>query len=143
MRIAPRIDFQQTERCEDVEAYVRLELRSLTRVYAQITSCHVTIAALHRRKTEADHFEVVVDLTIAGRKIVVRRAPEIQVYEDVYVTVNNAFRVVRHRLRWYYAQGADVGAATTVRPSRLTSNHPSATPGVDASTKTMRWLLSN
>ncbi len=93
-----QITFRNIDASESVERKVRERASELEQFFDRIIACHVVIEGPKRRR-QGDLYRVRIDLTVPGKKIVVKRSPnEHQAHEDIYVAVRDAFDAARRRL---------------------------------------------
>lgn len=95
---ALQITFHNIDASEAVERKVRERASELEQFFDRIIACHVVIERPNRRR-HGDLYRVRIDLTVPGKRLVVRRSPaENHAHEDVYVAVRDAFDAARRRL---------------------------------------------
>lgn len=73
---------------------IREKTSKLGRYYDPIVSCRVTVDAPHRHHRKGILYDVRIDLTVPGTKLVVKRLPN----EDLYVAIRDAFDAARRQL---------------------------------------------
>lgn len=99
MQVPLKIDFQNMDRSDTVEAKVRERAEKLEQFYPRITGCRVTVVAPHRHHRKGKLYEVHIDVDVPGKHILVNHAgPKNQAHEDVYVALRDAFDAARRQL---------------------------------------------
>ncbi|GAB4390889.1 MAG: HPF/RaiA family ribosome-associated protein [Thermodesulfovibrionales bacterium] len=87
---------------EAVEAEIRKRAGKLDRFYAQILKCRVVVEAPHRHRREGMLYQVRMEVSVPGRKIVVstehRRS---ETHKDIFVAVRDAFDAAEGQLEGY------------------------------------------
>jgi len=77
-----------------LEAAARERAERLDRFCTDITSCRVTVEALHKHQRQGHPFAVRIDVTRPGQELVVDRIEA----EDAYVALRDAFDAMTRRL---------------------------------------------
>jgi len=99
MQLPIQITFRKMAPSPAVEAHIRERAADLERFFGRITACRVVVEASTRRQHQGNIYHLVIDLTVPGREIVVRRdPPEHHAHEDILVAVRDAFDAVRRQL---------------------------------------------
>lgn len=94
--MAPQIAVRNMRLPTEAEAYIRKRIDRLSRSYARVMRCRVTVAVpTRRRRSDAIHYGVRIDLTLPRGEIVVDRQPR----EELRTAVQQAFDAARRRLR--------------------------------------------
>lgn len=92
------IPLQITSRDFELTDAIRLEIqdkaKKLDKYYERIMRCRVVIETPHRRHHEGKLYNVQIYITVPGGELVVKRAPN----EDLYVAVRNSFDASRRKL---------------------------------------------
>jgi ribosome-associated translation inhibitor RaiA len=78
-----------------MEMEIRERAASLDHYYPDITSCHVAIDIPHRHHRTSNPFHVLVDITVPGEEITVKKEG------DAGVVVHEAFNAARRQLQDY------------------------------------------
>lgn len=103
MQIPLQITFHGIDHSEAVETRVRDKVGKLEQFFDRITSCRVTIESNHKNSSNLHHkgdtFLVLVDLTVPGTELVVKRESEER--EDLYATLKAAFQAIERQLKEY------------------------------------------
>lgn len=99
MQLPIQITFRKMAPSPAVEAHIRERAAELERFFGRIMACRVVVEASSRRHEQGNIYHLVIDLTVPGREIVVRRdPPEHHAHEDVLVAVRDAFDSARRQL---------------------------------------------
>jgi len=94
------ITFRGMEASPSTEAQVRHKVEELQQFSDRISACRVTLETGHRHHRHGNVYQVRVDLTVPGGKIVVNREPgEDHAHEDLHVAIRDAFDAARRRLQ--------------------------------------------
>lgn len=124
MQLPLQITFRGMDPSGAIEAQIRKRAEELDQFFGRITACRVVVETGHRHHHKGHLFHVVVDITVPGNEIVVKRDPsEHHAHEDVYVAIRDAFDAARRQLEDHARRmRADVKThepATTGRIVRL------------------------
>jgi ribosomal subunit interface protein len=85
---------------EFIERNVRERVAKLERLFDRITSCHVHVAAPHKRHQKGNHFDVRIEVRVPGTELVVNNHPgNVNEHEDVYVAIRDAFNAMERQLK--------------------------------------------
>jgi ribosomal subunit interface protein len=99
MQVPLQITVRDMDHSEALDARIRGKAEKLAGFDASITSCRVTIEKSRKHHRQGHHFQVVVDVRVPGKELVVNHSHD----EDVYVALRNAFdamtRQVEENLR--------------------------------------------
>jgi ribosome-associated translation inhibitor RaiA len=99
MQLPLQITFRGMAPSPAVEAQIRERAGELDRFFDRIMACRVVVEASSRRQHQGNLYHLVIDLTVPGREIAVRRdPPEHQAHEDIHVAVRDAFDAARRQL---------------------------------------------
>jgi ribosome-associated translation inhibitor RaiA len=99
MQIPLQITFRDMTPSAAVEARIRERAVELDQYYDRIMRCHVVVHAPHRHHHQGKLFHVRIDLTVPGGELVVNREPAAHhAYEDVFVTIRDAFDAAQRQL---------------------------------------------
>ena len=100
MQLPLQLQFRNMEHSPAIEAAVRKHVEKLKFFNGDIISCRVAIEAPHRHQYKGKLYQVVVDIRVPGREIVVSRTPDDQqAHEDVYVAIRDAFEAARRQIQ--------------------------------------------
>jgi ribosome-associated translation inhibitor RaiA len=94
MKKPVEIRFLGMEASPAVEAVAREKVAKLEGPGRELTSCRVTIEALHKHQQQGRPFAVRLDVTLPGHELGIDRVQN----EDVYVALRDAFDGLRRRL---------------------------------------------
>lgn len=121
-----QITFRDIPRSDAVEANIREHAQKLDQFYNNIMACRVMVEEPHGHQHQGKLFHVRIELTVPGKELVASRAPgEHHAYEDVYVTIRDAFDAMRRQLQDFKRQQeghvkahetADHGEVTALLP---------------------------
>ncbi len=106
MQVPLDITFRNAERSDQVETVVRERVDKLGQYFGHIISCRVTLEVPNR----TPHYDVLnhkvsVELSVPGDELVVSSEPnEHDNFNDIYVTIRNAFDAVERQLKDYASQ---------------------------------------
>lgn len=99
MQILVQIFFRNIDRSFSMEAAIRERTMKLGRFSANISSCRVTVEALHKHHTKGKTYRVVVNVRVAGGGVVASQDPgQDHAHEDVYVAIRDAFNAAGRQL---------------------------------------------
>lgn len=103
MQIPLEITFRNAERSDPVEAIVRERVDKLNRYFEHIVSCRVTLEVPNRTpQYDVLNHRVSVEISVPGEELVVSREPnENDNFNDIYVTIRDAFDAMEQKLRSY------------------------------------------
>lgn len=93
MKTPLEITYRDMEPSPSTDFVVREQLEKLERHCPALLSCRVVIVPPSSKHLKGGHFQVAVDLTLPGTKIVADRDPEAKhSHEDCHSAVRDAFR---------------------------------------------------
>jgi cold shock CspA family protein/ribosome-associated translation inhibitor RaiA len=96
------IVFHNCTPSDAVEAAIRDRVGKLERMYDRLTSCRVSVEALHNQHRTGNVYEVHVDMLVPRSELVVSRAPhkpkERYASPDIYTSVREAFEAAERQL---------------------------------------------
>jgi ribosomal subunit interface protein len=95
MKLPLEISVRNLELSEDMKALIREKAEKLDNVYEDLISCRVRVDVPHRSQRSGVQYDVLVDLSVPGNEIVIRREPD----EDLHVAIVNSFDVAQRRLK--------------------------------------------
>ena len=102
------IAFHNCQPSEAVEREIRERFAKLERLFDRMTSCRVSVEALHQQHRTGNVFDVHIDMLVPGHELVVSRAPhkakERYASPDVYTSVRDAFEAAERQLIDYKEQ---------------------------------------
>jgi ribosome-associated translation inhibitor RaiA len=99
MQNALSIDFHHLSPSDFVVARVRQRFARLVRACAQITACHVTIAAPHRHHRRGNLYQVHIVVDVPGGRLAVSHDGTASAsHRDVGVALRDAFNAAERRL---------------------------------------------
>jgi hypothetical protein len=94
-----QICFRNMNHAPVVEQIIRSEAANLNRFADRIMSCRVVVEVPHRHHEHGNLYQVRLDLTVPGGKIVVsREPPEQPQYRDLTLAIRGAFDAARRQL---------------------------------------------
>ena len=94
-----QVTFRDIEPSPAIEEYAVKLAEKLDEFCDSIQRCHVTIEAPHRHHAHGKRYNVVIDLTVPGDELVVRRNPaENLAHEDIHACIDGAFDDAQRRL---------------------------------------------
>lgn len=94
MKLPFQIQFKGTEASDALESVAIEHLRKLETFAPNLVACRVTISLDQKHKHQGRPFSVHIDLTLAGRELVVSKV----LNEDPYVALRDAFDTMRRQL---------------------------------------------
>jgi ribosomal subunit interface protein len=90
---------------EFVERNIRERVAKLERLFDRITSCHVYVAAPHKRHQKGNHFEIRIEVRVPGTELVVNNQPgDVHAHEDIHVAIRDAFNAMERQLKKHKAK---------------------------------------
>ncbi len=103
MQAALKITFRNAERSDPVEAVVRERADKLSQFFKEIISCRVTIEVPNRTpEYDVLNHRVSIEISVPGDELVVSREPnEHENFNDIYLTIRNAFDAAEQQLKNY------------------------------------------
>lgn len=97
MKVPLQITSRNMSLSEAAEEAIREKVDKLDAFFDRITSCRILVEAPHRHSHQGVLYNVVVDITVPGSELVVKREP----HEDLYVAIRDAFEAARRQLQSY------------------------------------------
>lgn len=89
----------------EAERDIRSRVEKLDALYDRLTACRVSVEALHKQHKTGNIYEVHIELTVPGGKLVVSREPHRakQKYAnpDVFTSIRDAFEAAERQLIAY------------------------------------------
>lgn len=103
MQIPLEITFRDVERSEPVEAVVRERAEKLGRYFSRIISCKVTLNVPNRTpQYDVRNHQVNIEISVPGEELIASREPnEHDNFNDIYVTIRDAFDAAEQQLQSY------------------------------------------
>ncbi|MFA5626882.1 MAG: HPF/RaiA family ribosome-associated protein [Thiohalomonadaceae bacterium] len=103
MQIPLDITFRNAERSEQVEALVRERVDKLNQYFQNIISCRVTLEVPNRTpQYDVLNHRVSIEISVPGEELNVSREPsEHKNFNDIYVTIRDAFDAAEQQLKSY------------------------------------------
>src|SRR5512140_916210 len=96
MQIPLQITTRDVEQSEALETRIRDKAKKLDEFFNHIVSCRVVVEMSHKHHNQGKHFNVRIDIGVAGGEIVVN-----QHAEDVYVALRDAFDAAKRKVGDY------------------------------------------
>lgn len=85
-----------------LESYIRERAQKLDKFCDHIVACHVVVEQLSRHKHQGNLFNLRVDVSVPGRKVIVSHEHrKDHAHEDAFVAARDAFDAVRRQLEDY------------------------------------------
>ncbi len=97
MQIPLQITIRDVEQSEALEKHIREKAEKLDEFFNHIMSCRVVVEVPHKHHRQGKHFNVRIDIGVAGGEIAVNRDHA----EDVYVALRDAFDAAKRQLEDY------------------------------------------
>ncbi|HSH48462.1 MAG TPA: HPF/RaiA family ribosome-associated protein [Halomonas sp.] len=118
MQIPLEVTFRDVERSEPVEAAVRERVDRLKRYFSHIIACRVTLEVPNRTpQYDVRNHRVSVEISVPGDELVVSREPnEHDNFNDIYVTIRDAFDAAEQQLESYSGRLRDTRMPTEDAP---------------------------
>ncbi|HZJ96005.1 MAG TPA: HPF/RaiA family ribosome-associated protein [Thiopseudomonas sp.] len=103
MQIPLEVTFRNAERSEPIEEAIRDRVDKLNRYFEHIISCRVIVEVPNRTpQYDVLNHRVSVDISVPGEELVVSREPnKNDNFNDIYVTIRDAFDAAEQQLRGY------------------------------------------
>lgn len=120
MQIPLQITTRDVEQSEALEARIREKAKKLDEFFNHIVSCRVVVEMSHKHRNQGKHFNVRIDIGVAGSEIVVNRDHA----EDVYVALRDAFDAANRKVGDYARKLR--GDVKTHEPRRRTESEEAA-----------------
>jgi ribosomal subunit interface protein len=126
MRNPVQVTFRNVESSPAIEDYARQRAAKLETFFDRMIGCHVTVEAPHQHHRRGRHYRVLIDMTVPGAELVVRRTPdEGSLHEDVYAAIDDAFddagRILQDHVR---KQRGDIKTHEHQRRARVSKLFP-------------------
>lgn len=108
MKLPLQLTFRDIPHSDAVEAVVIKKSEKLDRIYDQLMGCRVVIESPHRKRNHGNLYHTRIDITVPGDEIIVGRDPAANhAHEDVYSSVNDAFRAAERQLKSWVSKRRD------------------------------------
>jgi cold shock CspA family protein/ribosome-associated translation inhibitor RaiA len=135
-----QVVFHNTKPSAALEAEIKKRVAKLERLYGRLTSCRVSIEALHRQHRTGNVFEVHIEIFAPGRTIVVSHEPhhnsERHRKPTIRSAIHDAFKTAEERLKSFKAQrGEPSKPEDTLLQGRIDELHPDQDYGYIATSK--------
>ena len=96
------IAFHNLQSSESVEAEIRRQVERLETRYGNMTSCRVSVEALHQQHQTGNLYEVHISVSVRGKDLAVSQEPhhakERYAHPDVRTTLRDAFKAIEKQL---------------------------------------------
>ena len=101
MQTPLQLTFEHIGHSDTIEARIRDEAAKLEQFYDRITSMRVVVTRPQRRRHTGDVYQIRIHITVPGAAdIAISREPAATgAHEDVYVTINDAFKAAGRQLQ--------------------------------------------
>ncbi len=106
MQVPLEITFRNAERSDPVEAVIRERVDKLSQYFDRIISCRVALEVPNRTPGyDVLNHRVSIEISVPGEELVVSREPtEHEDFNDIFVTIRNAFDAAEQQLKSYSGQ---------------------------------------
>lgn len=95
-----QITFHGVDHSDAIENRIRQKITKLEQIAGHIVSCHVVVEVPHKHTHKGKLYNIKIDLTIPGHKIVVNRNSHLDhTHEDIYVAIRDSFNEAKRRLQ--------------------------------------------
>jgi ribosomal subunit interface protein len=123
------IAFHNMESSPHLEAELRERFAKLEKLCDRLTTCRISVEALHKQHRTGNVYEVHIDMLVPGGELVVSRAPhkakERYASPDVYTSIREAFAAAERQLKKYNRQlTGEIKAHTTEFFGQVAETHP-------------------
>lgn len=95
MQLPLQITTRNMSLSEAAENAIREKVAKLEHFHDKITSCRVVVECPHRHSQQGVLYNVLIDITVPGKEIIVKREPN----EDLYVAIRDSFEAARRQLQ--------------------------------------------
>lgn len=121
MQIPLEVTFRNAERSEPIEEAIRERVDKLNRYFEHIISCRVTVEVPNRTpQYDVLNHRVSVDISVPGEELVVSREPNVNDnFNDIYVTIRDAFDAADQQLRSYAGRLQETRVIQDEKPSAI------------------------
>lgn len=121
MQIPLEVTFRNAERSEPVEEVIRERVDKLNRYFEHIISCRVTVEVPNRTpQYDVLNHRVSVEISVPNEELVVSREPnEHDNFNDIYVTLRDAFDAAEQQLRTYAGRLQETRVVREDKPTAI------------------------
>jgi ribosome-associated translation inhibitor RaiA/cold shock CspA family protein len=102
------ITFHNLDTSQAVKEEILDQVAKLERIYDRITTCRVSVEALHNQHRTGNVYEVHVEMLVPGATLAVSREPhkakERYASPDIHTSIRDAFRSAERQLKEYKEQ---------------------------------------
>ena len=99
MQIPVQISFRNIPQSDFIENKIYNKVEKLNKYSDKIMFCRVMVAAPHRHGKKGILYQIHIDITLPGKRIVAARDPNHFSHENVYNAISDAFEAVRRQLK--------------------------------------------
>lgn len=126
MKLPIQITFHEVAESESLKRLILDEAELLDQFFPRIMGCRIVIEKPHRSHRKGGLYHVVVDVTIPGKELVVRRCPdEHKAHTDAHLAVRDAFREMRRQIQDYVRiRRGDIKEPSRLMHGRVRLLHP-------------------
>lgn len=107
MKLPLQITSRNVSLSEAAEQTIREKAAKLDQLCDCIMGCRVLVEAPHRHQNQGNQYNVVIDITVPGSEIVIKREEN----EDLYVAIRDAFEAAKRKVKEYSDRQKDVKGA--------------------------------
>lgn len=94
--------FRNIERSELLVSMIEAKCRKLERFYPQIISTHVMVELPHRHHRHGNFFDVKVEVTVPGQRLVISHSPgQGEKHQALDKTLKDTFQAMSRRIEDY------------------------------------------
>jgi ribosomal subunit interface protein len=98
MKIPVQISFRNISQSDFIERRICDKIDKLRKYAGKIIFCRVIVEAPHRQRTKGTLYQIHIDISLPGNKIVVARDCHHHSHENVYKAISDAFEAVRRQM---------------------------------------------
>ncbi len=95
MQLPLQITTRNMSLSDAAEEAIREKVEKLEHFHEKITSCRVVVECPHRHSQQGVLYNVLIDITVPGKEIIVKREPD----EDLYVAIRDSFDAAKRQLQ--------------------------------------------
>jgi len=107
MKLPLQITSRNMSLSEAAEQTIREKAAKLDQICDRIMGCRVLVEAPHRHQNQGNQYNVVIDITVPGSELVIKREEN----EDLYVAIRDAFEAAKRKVKEYSDRQKDVKGA--------------------------------
>jgi ribosomal subunit interface protein len=100
MKLSLQITARNFELTDAIKAEITEKVEKLENFCDQIMKCRVVVDSPHRHSRDGKLYNVNIDLKVPGSEVVIKRAPN----EDLYVAIRDSFSAAKRKLEEFMAQ---------------------------------------